>query len=187
MRIGAVRGAVPRGELSVRCRRTHPAKCLGYPEEFNEWALGRAVYAHAGTQVTNGAAARMTFYDYDFVDGSAELNLSGCDKLAVIGAQLPANFFPVVIERTPKSPGLDQNRRMTVLARLAGGPFPVPAERVVIGPPIAFGRMGLEAILVEQTRLQSVVAGGALGGVAGSGAGTEVGTSALDSSGLSGS
>src|SRR3954470_21822824 len=124
-------------------RRKHQEKCLGYPEEFNEWPLGRAVYAHAGTQVTNGAAARMFFYDYDFVDGTAELNLRGCDKLAAIGAQLPTNFFPVVIERPPKTPALDQTRRLPILARLAGGPFPVPAERVLIGPPLATGRMGI--------------------------------------------
>jgi hypothetical protein len=166
-------------------RRKHQEKYLGYPEEFNEWPLGRSVYAHAGTQVNNGAAARMFFYDYDFVDGTAELNLRGCDKLAVIGAQLPTNFFPVVIERTPKAPGLDQTRRLAILARLAGGPFPVPAERVLIGPPLATGRMGIEAIVVEQNRLGTVATGGALLG--GAGAGTSVGASALDSSGLSGS
>lgn len=166
-------------------RRKHQEKYLGYPEEFNEWPLGRSVYAHAGTQVNNGAAARMFFYDYDFVDGTAELNLRGCDKLAVIGAQLPTNFFPVVIERTPKAPGLDQTRRLAILARLAGGPFPVPAERVLIGPPMATGRMGIEAIVVEQNRLGTVATGGALLG--GAGAGTSVGASALDSSGLSGS
>jgi hypothetical protein len=162
------------------------AQGLGYPEEFNEWVFGRSVYANEKTQVTNATAAQMIFYDYDFVGDTAELNLRGRDKLAAIGPQLASNFFPLVIERTPRVPGLDEARRVAVFNRLAGGPFRIPAERVVIGPPIAFGRMGIEAILVDRNRAGSVASGGALGGIAG-GAGTSVGALPLDASGMTGS
>ena len=46
-----------------------------------------------------------------------------------------------------------------LLARFAGSPYPVPAGRVVVGPPIATGRMGVDALLVDRNRLNSVVAG----------------------------
>ena len=132
----------------TQCKRHLQEHFLGYAEEFNEWPLGEALYAHARTQVANGAAARMVFYHYDFVDGTSQLNLRGRDKLAAVAATLPTTFFPVVVERTPTEPGLDQSRRSALLTQLAQGPFPVPAERVVIGPRIANGMTGFEAILI---------------------------------------
>ena len=129
----------------TQCKQYLQEHFLGYAEEFNEWPLGEAAYAHARTQVANGLAARMVFYHYDFVDGTSQLNLRGCDKLAAVAATLPTTFFPVVVERTPTEPGLDQSRRLTLLTQLAQGSFPVPAERVVIGPRIANGMTGFEA------------------------------------------
>jgi hypothetical protein len=137
---------------------------LGYAEEFNEWPLGQTVYAHARTQVANGLAARMVFYHYDFVDGTSELNVRGRDKLAMIASVLPTNFYPVVVERTPKEPGLDTSRRSTVVAALARGSFPVAPERVVIGPSIANGMTGVEALLIYGDQLQNLASGGAIGG-----------------------
>ena len=129
----------------TQCKQYLQEHFLGYAEEFNEWPLGESVYAHARTQVANGLAARMVFYHYDFVDGTSQLNLRGRDKLAAVAATLPTTFFPVVVERTPTEPGLDQSRRLTLLTQLAQGSFPVPAERVVIGPRIANGMTGVEA------------------------------------------
>jgi hypothetical protein len=128
----------------------------------------------------------MVFYDFDFVSGSAELNLRGRDKLAEISGRLPATLFPIVIERTPRAPGLDQARRSALLGMFAGGPYPVPAERVVVGPAIAYGRRGLEAIIVERNRLSSVANGGAAIGAAAAGLGTGSGANPFDASGLSG-
>jgi hypothetical protein len=170
----------------TQCRRHQQAAWIGYPEEFNEWTLGRSLYANAQTQVSNGAAARMIFNEYDFVDGGKQLNIRGLDKLESIAAQLPTNFAPVVIERTPHTLGLDQGRRLEILNQLAGGPFPVPPERVVVGRPVSLGQRGRESIIVEQNRLGSVAAGGALGG-GGGGGGTGVGPGSFDGSGLSGS
>lgn len=168
------------------CKRDCQEKFLGYPEEFNEWPLGRAVYAHANTQVTNGNAARMVFYDYDFVSDGDQLNLRGQDKLTAIAARLPTNFFPIIIERTPQNPGLDQARRLAILNQLSSGSFPVPAERVVIGRPIANGMRGIDGLLVEQNRLGNILSGGSLIGTGGVGAGTGVGPGSFDGGGLSG-
>jgi hypothetical protein len=153
---------------------------LGYPEEFNEWPLGSALYAHGRTQVANGNAARMVFYRYDFLDGSAQLNLRGRDKLAKLSRLLPTSFAPIVVERTPSTPGLDGQRKAALLAELAGSRFPVPAERVVIGPPVANGLTGVEATIIYGNQLGALQQGSAanIGGFSGA--------QGFDASGLSG-
>ena len=128
----------------ANCKRHLQENFMGYAEEFNEWPLGYALYAHATTQVANGQAARMVFYHYDFVDGTSELNARGRDKLVKVGTYLPTNFSPVVVERTLKEPGLDEKRRLTLVAMFGRGTFPIPAERVVIGPSLADGLSGIE-------------------------------------------
>ena len=87
----------------------------------------------------------MVFYDYDFVEGQERLNLKGQDRLAEIMQRLPVTFFPVIIERTPSHPGLDETRRLAILSQIAHSPFPVPSERVVVGRPIARGLSAEEA------------------------------------------
>ena len=113
----------------TQCKRKMQEHFLGYPEEFNEWPLGEAMYTLHRTQVANGLAARMVFYHYDFVDGTSQLNVRGRDKLAEVAATLPTSFFPVVVERTTKDYGvspsklaaLDQSRRSVLLAELGRG------------------------------------------------------------------
>ena len=120
--------------------------------------------------MANGNAARMVFYHYDFVEGTAQLNVRGRDKLVKVAQLLPATFLPVVIERTPSTPGLDERRRAVLLAELSGSRFPSPPERVVIGPPIAAGLTGYEAIFVYGNQLGALQSGGAgsVGGYGGS-------------------
>lgn len=160
----------------AQCKRHLQDKVLGYPEEFNEWPLGRALYAHGRTQVGNAEVSRLIFNDYDFVPETSELNYRGRDKLAAITAQLPSTFAPVIIERTPWAPGLDESRRLAILSQMASGPFPVPAERVLIGPPIARGLLGQDAAIINRNRLGQIGSGG-LGGAASAG---------FDAGGLSG-
>jgi len=165
----------------TQCKRQLQEWALGYPEEFNEWPLGASVYAQGRTQVANGNAARMVFYHYDFVEGTGQLNVRGHDKLIKVAQMLPCTFFPVVIERTPSTPGLDAQRRAGLLAELSGSRFPIPPERVMIGPPVAAGLAGYEAVFVYGNQLgalQSGVAGG-VGGYSG--------TAGLSGGGLSGS
>src|SRR5262249_53338246 len=60
-----------------RCKDRLEDCCLGYPSQFAAVPLGFAVDQHMRAQVTNGAAARMTLYDYDFCCGSDKLNYRG--------------------------------------------------------------------------------------------------------------
>jgi hypothetical protein len=142
------------------CKRRLQEKFLGFPEEFVRPPLGSALYATMQTQVNNGTATRMTLYDYDFVPGSGQLSLKGRDQLAKIAAQLPGTFYPVVIERIPADPALEQARRLAVIAELGRGPFAVPAERVIVGMPQAVGLRGVEADLIGQGLLMRTAAGG---------------------------
>jgi hypothetical protein len=136
-----------------RCKLGLQSCFLGYPEEFQAPALGQFVHLHGKTMVANGDAARMVLYHYDFVDGSAQLNLRGKDQLLKLCALLPTNFYPVVIQRIPCNPALAEARRLAVLTELAQGPFPVPPERVVIGPSLAVGGSGREGVIIYQNLL----------------------------------
>jgi hypothetical protein len=125
------------------------------------------MYDLSRTEVANGLAARLILNHYDFVGDTAELNQRGQDKLAAIAAQLPSTFAPVIVERTPWAPNVAEIRRRAIVAKLAQGTFPVPAERVLVERPIARGLTGVESILAETTRLSSFANGGT--NVAGSG------------------
>ena len=157
------------------CKRCLEEKILGFREEFNEWPLGASLYANCQVQVGNAEAARMTFYHYDFVDGTDKLNLQGLDKLQEIKATLPTNFAPVLVERTPARPALAEARRAMLLADLSRSQFPVPAERVVVGKPVPIGRSGSESAIISLNQLGGVLSGSgfrtSIGGMGGGGMG----------------
>ena len=167
---------------TAACKRHWQEHFLGYMEEFNEWPLGAALYAHERTQVANGRVGRLTFYDYDFVNDTATLNVKGRQKLARVSVELPRCFSPVLIEQTVRSPGLDEARRQSLLTELAQGPFPVPLERVIVGPPVSTGLSGREAIILFGSQMNQLTGGmgGRSGGFAASGF-----NGGFDSTGLS--
>ena len=136
----------PNSLTSKEQRHYNLQQCfIGFPEEFEALPLGDAMHQNFRVQVSNGDAARMTLYHMDFVDGGAVLNLHGRDRLAQIGAMLPHNCFPIVVERTPWAPALAEARRLAILTELANSSCPTSPERVVIGVPIAVGLSGVEA------------------------------------------
>jgi hypothetical protein len=175
----------------TQCKRHLQEHFLGYPEEFNEWPLGYALHTNARTQIQNAQTGNLVFYHYDFVDGTSQLNLRGQDKLAKLGLYLPTTFSPIVVERTPKEAGLDESRRLALVSALGRGSFPVPGERIVIGPPFATnGLSGPEQLGIYNNELRAISSGGAItGGVSGLGGlgGFVGGGSGFDGGGLSGS
>jgi hypothetical protein len=155
-------------------QRTY-GSCWGLSEEFIPQPLGGFLYAHCNVQVANGIAARLVLYHYDFVDGTDQLNLKGRDRLQQFAGLLCACPAPLIIERTPYTPGLDQARRLTVLNALGQGPAPVPADRVVIGPAPARGLDGLEGEIVFQNLLIQTQSGGTAQGAGGGSVGGSAG------------
>jgi hypothetical protein len=139
---------------------------LGYEEEFVARPLGESANQNIQVQAANGAAARMVLYRYDFLACGPGLTLRGKDQLAKIVARSAHNGFPIVIERTPECPGLAEARRLVVLNELAHGPIPVPPERVVIGPPLAIGLRGIDAVLIHDNLLK-LTQQGPQGGISG--------------------
>jgi hypothetical protein len=166
----------------TRCKRLLQDKLMGYPEEFNEWPLGMALTNSMRPQVANFVAASMVFYHYDFVDGTAQLNQRGHDKVVRVAQLMTTNFCPAIVERTTDTP-LDQKRGRAVLVALSAGSFPVPPERVLIGPALAGGMSGSESLVVYGNLLQNTAAGGNVGGANSS---TGGGGGAAAASGLTG-
>jgi hypothetical protein len=138
-------------DRAVHCLRAH---LLGFADEFEAPPLGASVHALGRTQVANGDAARMILYRADFVEGGSALTPRGKDHLAKIAALLPTSFSPLLIERSPCAPELDAARRLAVLNELSHCTFPVPTERIVVGPPTARGLDGEEAALIYWNFLQ---------------------------------
>jgi hypothetical protein len=179
--------------LYQRWGRWWQDRCIGYPEFFIPTPLGQSVHRNMQTQVTNGEAVRMVLYCYDFIDGTDTLNLRGKDELFRIASMLPRNFFPIVIERTPDAPRLAEARRLAVLTELGRSPFPVPAERVVVGPRPPEGLAGIEGDrmyrnLLSQTQRQGYLGQGGAGGSSGAGGSgsSGFGSSNFGSSGMGG-
>ncbi|MBV9126216.1 MAG: hypothetical protein JO112_22940 [Planctomycetes bacterium] len=144
---------------------------LGVPEAYDLPPLGASVYASATTQVANAEAAGMVLYHYDFIDGSPQLNFRGKERLHQIAALLPETSCPLIIEWNPCAASLDQARRMMVYNELTQGPFPVPLERVIVGPPIAHGLNGMDASLINRNLLLNTQNGGSQETSGGGGAG----------------
>lgn len=132
----------------------HQGKFFGYPEEFKPRPLGASLYDNNRAMVANGAAAKLVLFEYDFEPGTSVLKPRGRDQLARMTAQLAASPYPLIIERTPDNPRLADARRAAVLAELAAGPLPVPADRVLVGMPTPRGMSGNDADIISANALQ---------------------------------
>lgn len=136
------------GDPSVKAALCYRPTCVLPPGIVG---LGHFVRAHGEAQVANREAARMVLYQYDFVEGTALLNVRGHQQLAKMAALLPRNFNCIIIE--PCGPAIDQARRTAVLNELASGPFPVPSERVVVAVPTMIGLNGVDAVAIARDQL----------------------------------
>ena len=167
----AVRVAPRRPGLLDRWRRRRDeASEIGPPYHsdfaFQPPPLGALMHATMQEQVDNGERALLVVHRIDFAPGSAEPNAGGLRRLAAIAAKLPRSALPVIVE-PPRATDegaaeLAGARRARVAELLAGGPFPVPPERVVVGPDLAAGLAGADAELVYRNLLILTGSGGQL-------------------------
>jgi hypothetical protein len=165
-------------------RRLFRKKCAVHPDipptfvpnPYQEPPLGSQVYQIMNTQVRNNDAARQVLNHYDFIDDSSELNYAGKRKLMRIAQGSRTNFAPIVVESTPRHPGLDQSRRTKLVQEIASLGLPIPAERVIVGRSYQQGLRGSEAALLYQGSLAPLTQG-AQGGLSGFGMGSASGMS----------
>jgi hypothetical protein len=128
-------------------------RCAGSAQDYQPPPFGAVVAADFEPEVANGEAAHLVLYRFDFECDSPALNLHGRDRLILMAPLLLRTPFPLIVERTPATPGLAEARRLAVLHELALAAVPVPPERVVVGPALAVGLSGQEAAIIYQNLL----------------------------------
>ena len=161
--------------------RVHPKVDLSsLPNPFQEMPLGLQLNETMSTQVRNYENTRQIFYHYDFIDNSAELNHAGKAKLARISQNAFANFAPIVVESTPRQPGVDHARRLQLVQVISNNGIPIPAERIIVAGAVNRGITGPDAIILYNRSLSDLQqspgssgmsgsSGGGVGGLTGSG------------------
>ena len=138
-------------------RRTHfvklpPAELPPAGENLNTfWAI----------QVSNGEAARMVLYDFDFVPGQPNLTPRGTRQLARFADMLQQTPHPLIIQPSPQQPTLDEFRRAHVFSTLVKMNVPVHEDRLIVRIQESRGLDGIEAegLQVKQMGLSSGSAG----------------------------
>jgi hypothetical protein len=153
---------------------------LMHPRDFPAAPFGHSVGAHFQAQVNNGISSRMALHDYDFVAGGDQLTHRGKERVRQIAVWTAANPSAVVVEWLPQTPKLADARRAVVLAELSTLLGPVPAERVVVGPPVTPALQGAEAELIYGNLIRLTDSYGTfpstgVRGAAGGGAGSQGG------------
>jgi len=161
--------------------RVHPKVDLSsLPNPFEEIPLGLQLNETMSTQVRNYENTRQIFYHYDFIDNSAELNHAGKNKLARISQNAFSNFAPIVVESTPRQPGVDHARRLHLVQTIANNGIPIPAERVIVAGAVNRGLSGPDSMILYNRSLNdlqqspgssgiSSQSGSGVGGLSGSG------------------
>lgn len=157
--------------LRKKCRVHPDIPPTFVPNPFEAPPLGARTFEIMNTQVKNHDATRQVLNHYDFIDDSAELNYAGKRKLMRIAQGSQTNFAPIVVEATPRQPGLDQSRRQRLTQEIASLGLPIPSERVIVGLSHQQGLRGPEAMVLYPGSVSHLMQGmgGGSGGMAGGG------------------
>jgi len=122
-----------------------PARAGDHPPATTPEPLGAAVHRFFQAQVDVAGQDRFTFYELEWLGHTAHLGPFGQGHLARVMRELPYFKYPVILEPHP-DPIVNQTRRdLVVSALLKAGVADAPV-RVVLGPPIAEGLYGEEAV-----------------------------------------
>ncbi len=135
----------------------------GYADQFQVRPFGTYVRSAVDTQVSNGIAAQLTLYRYDFVDVtgivSTKLNSHGRIRLVRMAGTLGSCPYPLNIEYDQDHPQANEARRQHVLAQLKQIMGDVADEQVVVRIPVVRGRDAEEGLLLYQNLLHQVEQG----------------------------
>lgn len=170
---------VKRKKLFRRKCRLHPNfDPAMIPNPFEEIPLGLQLNETMKAQVRNYENTRQILYRYDFIDGTAKLNDAGRAKLQMIARNAFTNFAPIVVESTPRQPGLDHARRLQLAQTITNNAIPIPAERIIVGGAPSRGLAGPDALILYNRSLSDLNQGAqgmsgsassSVGGLSGSG------------------
>lgn len=162
--------------------RLHPDVDLSMiPNPFEEIPLGLQLNETMSTQVRKYENTRQILYHYDFIDGTTELNYAGRQKLARISEQAFSNFAPIIVESTPRQPGLDLSRRLQLVQTITNQGLPIPAERIIVSDSTSSSLRGPDAVILNQGQQNALGQGGSSPGAQGM---TSGGVGGLSGSGL---
>ena len=100
-------------------------------------------------QVSNGDAARMVLYDFDFIPGQADLTPRGMRQLAKFADMLQQTPHPLIIQPSPELPTLDEIRRAHILNTLATMDVVISEDRLIVRIPPSRGLDGIEAAEIQ--------------------------------------
>lgn len=135
----------------------------GYADQFYARPFGTYVRSAVGAHASNGIAAQLTLYRYDFVDVtgivSTKLNSHGRIRLVRMAGTLSSCPYPLNIEYDQDHPQANEARRQHVLAQLKLIMGDVADEQVVVRIPAVRGRDAEEGLLLYQNLLQQVQQG----------------------------
>jgi hypothetical protein len=119
---------------------------IGDPQTFVEPPLGSYINRQFATQVSKADPHRFTIYHTDFLPDSDRFSPIGASRFNLMYTRLAGWSGPIFVEWTPDQPELAESRRQAILATLAAAGSPIPAERVLVGPPLNPGASGVDAI-----------------------------------------
>jgi hypothetical protein len=152
-------------QTCVPCQRCGCGRCGHHGYLFGADPFGFCVCGALNAQISNGLAAQLVLYRYDFNNAPAtaggdsidpaDLNPRGRRQLLKVAELLNGLAMPPVIIEASDNRQFDEARRqkvITSLAELMGSP--VPEEWVVIGEPIANALNGEEAAIIHDNLLR---------------------------------
>jgi len=148
--------------LAKKCQ--HQNSHWGFPEEFCERPFGSSAGYYLGTQISNGLAAQMKLYHYDFFAAdsmaSSKLTARGRYQVQKIARLLEQHPGPIVVQRTLGQPELDESRRQAVLNAVTELGYPIVPEQVVADYNIKPGISAVEELLMQQTLIEQTTVRG---------------------------
>jgi hypothetical protein len=133
--------------------------------------FGLCVFGALNSQISNGLAAQLVLYRYDFNNppvksaansiDAANLNPRGRLQLLKVAELLNRVPMPPVVIEASDDPEIDRARRQSVIVALSEAMgSPIPGEWVVVDRPAANPLSGEEAAIIHDNLLRQTESGG---------------------------
>jgi hypothetical protein len=139
-----------------------PARAGDHPPATTPEPLGAAVHRFFQAQVDVAGQDRFTFYELEWLGHTAHLGPFGQGHLARVIRDLPYVKYPIILEPHPDMIVNKTRHDLLVSALLKACVADAPV-RVVLGPPIAEGLYGEEAVPIYAMMISTRIRYGGFG------------------------